>query len=387
MGVVEGPVVEGHCDPAFRAVREVFAEQFAAGRQVGAAVAVYADGRPVVDLWGGLADGRAGKPWQRDTPCVAFSCTKAVTATAALLLAERGEVDLAAPVTGWWPEFGAHGKEGVTGEHLLSHQTGLPAFDRPITPEEAADPAAMAAQLAGQAPEWTPGDGHGYHALTYGWLAGEIVRRHAGTTVGAFVRREFGPDLWIGSPPEVIARAARLGGRPVPSGGADPVAKHDGLLHRLAEAYMDPESRLNRALHNPKASYNNPVVLSGGWPAAGMVTTPRDLAAFYDRLIRGEILRPDTLAEGVRTRVNGPDKVLLVDTSFALGYMRPNVNFRTPGPGRASAFGHSGAGGSIGLGDPEAGLAVGFIPNLMGDGLGGDLRSYELLKAAYAALG
>ncbi|GAB2807962.1 serine hydrolase domain-containing protein [Actinocorallia aurea] len=381
-------VVEGHCDPAFQAVRDVFEEQFAEGRQLGAAVAVTVGGRPVVDLWGGTADRRTGRAWERGTRCVAFSCTKAVTATAALLLAERGEVDLTAPVTGWWPEFGVRGKEETTGEHLLTHQGGLPAFDRPVSPEEAADPAAMAALLAAQAPEWTPGDGHGYHALTYGWLAGEIVRRHAGTTVGEFVRREFAPDLWIGAPPEVIAEAARLGGRPVPSGGADPVAraKNDDLLHRMAEAYMDPTSRMNRALHNPRTSFNNPVVLAGGWPAAGMLAAPRDLAAFYDRLVRGEILKPETLADATRVRVHGPDRTLLVNTAFGLGYMRPNVNFRVPAEGRAAAFGHSGAGGSLGLGDPAAGLAFAFVPNLMGDAIGGDLRSYELLKAAYASL-
>ncbi|MCD0448509.1 beta-lactamase family protein [Actinocorallia sp. API 0066] len=378
-------VVQGHCDPAFRGVREVFEAQFAAGKQVGAAVAVRVDGRQVVDLWGGLADARAGRPWEEDTPCVAFSCTKAVTATAALLLAERGLVDLTAPVADWWPEFGGQGKEGVIGEHLLSHQSGLPAFARTVTAEEAADPAAMAALLASQTPEWTPGDGHGYHALTYGWLVGEIVRRHAGTTVGEFVRSEFAPDLWIGSPPEVIARAARLGARPVPAGGADPGGAGD-LLHRLATAYTDPKSLLNRALNNPLTSYNKPVVLAGGWPGAGMVATARDLAAFYDRLVRGEILRPDTLADALRVRVAGPDRVLLVDTAFGLGYMRPSVNFRVPKAGRGSAFGHSGAGGSIGLGDPEAKLSVAFIPNLMGDGLGGDLRSFDLVKAAYAAL-
>ncbi|WP_106398121.1 serine hydrolase domain-containing protein [Actinocorallia populi] len=382
-------VVQGHCDPAFRGVREAFEAQFAQGRNLGASVAVFAGGRPVVDLWGGIADARTGRAWEHDTPCLAFSCTKAVTAAAALLLAERGEVALDRPVTDWWPEFGAHGKEGVTGEHLLTHRAGLPAFDRPVSAEEAADPAAMAGLLAGQAPEWAPDDGHGYHALTYGWLAGEIVRRTAGMPVGEFVRREFTPGLWIGTPPEVMARAARLSatGRP-PAGAADPQAgEHSGadLLTRLAEAYLDPESLLNRALHNPSASYNKPVVLRGGWPAAGMVATARDLAAFYDALIGGRILRKETLAEGVRERVRGADKVLLVESAFGLGFMRPAMTFMTPSAGRSTAFGHTGAGGGIGLGDPEKGLAVAFIPNQMGGGMAGDRRSYELVKAAYAA--
>ncbi len=385
-----GQVVQGQCDPAFRGVREVFEAQFAAGSNLGASLAVFADGRPVVDLWGGIADAKTGRAWEHDTPCLAFSCTKAVTATAALLLAERGQVALERPVTDWWPEFGAHGKEDVTGEHLLTHQTGLPAFDRPVTAQEATDPAAMADQLAGQTPEWTPGDGHGYHAITYGWLAGEIVRRAAGTTVGEFVRREFAPGLWIGATPEVMAKAAKLSatGRR-PSGGTGPQttgATGANLLTRLAEAYVDPNSLLNRTLNNPAVSYNNPLVVQGGWPAAGMVATSRDLAAFYDALIGGRILQRETLQEGMRERVRGADKVLLVDTAFGLGFMRPASTFLTPRAGRDTAFGHSGAGGGIGLGDPDKGLAIAFIPNQMGGGMAGDRRAYELLKAVYAAL-
>src|SRR5512139_1727766 len=151
--------VQGHCDPAFGAVREVFEQSFERGDEVGAAVAVFVEGRPVVDLWGGVADHRTGREWVADTPCVAFSCTKAVTAAAALLLAEREAYDVDGPVTAWWPEYGVHGKERTTAAHLLSHQAGLPAFARPVSAEEAAGPAAMAAELAAQAPEWTPGDG------------------------------------------------------------------------------------------------------------------------------------------------------------------------------------------------------------------------------------
>ncbi|MDT7580246.1 MAG: hypothetical protein QOK35_1510, partial [Pseudonocardiales bacterium] len=170
-------MVEGTCDPAFAGVRDAFAANLADGADLGASVAVYVDGRAVVDLWGGVADERAGRAWERDTRCVTFSCTKAVTATAALLLAERGAVSLDAPVTDWWPAYGAHGKDGTTGEHLLTHQEGLPAFDRTVSADEAADPAGMADQLAGQRPEWEPGTAHGYHAITFGWLAGELVRR------------------------------------------------------------------------------------------------------------------------------------------------------------------------------------------------------------------
>jgi CubicO group peptidase (beta-lactamase class C family) len=425
--------VQGTCDPAFSGVRDVFERGFADGHELGAAIAVYVGGRKVVDLWGGVADHRAGRAWTADTPCFGFSCTKAVTATAALLLAERGAYDVDGPVTDWWPEYGTHGKEGTTAAHFLSHQSGLPAFARPISAEEAADFPARAAELAGQEPEWTPGEAHGYHALTYGWLAGEIVRRMSGgRTVGDFVRDEFTGDLdlWIGAPGDVIERAARLRAsrsrkqepkanrdeKPVdadarasgvanvdadgragrtanvdaPQRAAARPAPDGTLLERMAKAYMDPDSRLNRALNNPhpgKGGYNNPVVLRAGWPSAGMIATAPGLAGFYRDLVAGRILMPETLREALKPRVSGPDLTLLVDSSFGLGFMRPSGTFFTPAAaGRDSAFGHAGAGGSLGLGDLDAELAVAYLPNLMGDQLSGDIRAYNLVKAVYASL-
>ncbi|WP_433326498.1 serine hydrolase domain-containing protein [Spirillospora sp. CA-294931] len=389
--------VQGHCDPAFSAVREAFERNFAEERELGAAVTVYAGDRKVVDLWGGVADHRTGREWTESTPAFGFSCTKAVTATAALLLAERGAYDMDGPVTAWWPEFGAEGKEGATAAHLLSHQAGLPAFARSITAEEAADHAARAAELAGQPPEWTPGEAHGYHALTFGWLAGEIVRRLSGRTVGAFVRDEFtaGLDLWIGAPDDVIARAAKLTAghrlKVKQDPGAGALSQLDPeTADRLAASYLDPQSPLNRSTNNPhpgKGGYNNPVVLRAGWPGAGMTTTSSALAGFYRDLVAGRILRPDTLREATKPRVSGPDRTLVVESSFGLGYMLPASLFRSLRAARGSAFGHAGAGGSVGFGDTEAGLAMAYLPNLMGVSVGGDPRASSLAEAAYASLG
>ncbi|GAA2583465.1 serine hydrolase domain-containing protein [Actinomadura fulvescens] len=394
--------VQGHCDPAFKAVREVFEDNLARGREVGAAVAVHAAGRPVVDLWGGLADHRTGRPWRHDTPCPVVSCAKAVTATAALLLLDRGAYELDESVVTWWPEYGAHGKEATTPAQLLSHQAGLPALGRRVPVDEAADHGAMAAELARQVPEWEPGTAHGYHVVTFGWLAGEIVRRHAGSSVGTFIRREFARDLdlWIGAPPDVLARAARMttedeaGMTPGDAAGrsaAGRSAAYDpAVLAGLAVSLADPGSTLNRALYNvsPREAegFNDPVMLAGGWPAMSMVTTAPALAAFYRDLVAGLILRPATLREATTRLVRGPDRVIVVDSAYGLGFQPAESTFGRPLPAAASAFGHSGAGGSIGLGDLEAELALAYVPNLMGHHFAGDRRAYHLVEAVYAAL-
>jgi len=376
-------------------VREVFERHFTEGQELGAAFAVYHDGELVVDLWDGVADRHTGRPWQRDTPAFAYSCTKAITATVLLQLADRGLVDVSAPVADHWPEFAAEGKAAITVEHLLTHQAGLPAISEPVPVEEFEDQAAIAARLAAQAPIWEPGTAHGYHALTYGFLVGEVVRRVTGKQVGELVAAEItgplGLDLWVGAPEEVIGRAARLKGPARRSGTATPVPEQPAagdVFTRMAAAARDPQSLMNRALGNPSMQLldggaNHPVILRAGWPAAGVVTTATALAGFYRALIAGELLRPETLREAIRPRVNGPDRVLAVDSSFGLGYMRPAMTFLAPSP---SAFGHSGMGGFLGLGDAERGLAVGYVMNQMADAVSGSLRAYHLTRAVYESL-
>ncbi|HEY3686469.1 MAG TPA: serine hydrolase domain-containing protein [Streptosporangiaceae bacterium] len=395
-----GGPIDGHCDPAFAGVREAFAANFARGDEVGAAVAVYVAGRPVVDLWGGVADHKTGRPWLADTPVLTFSCTKAVTAAAALRLAERGAVDLAAPVRTWWPEFAAAGKADATGEHLLSHQAGLPAFDDPLTAADARDPAALADRLAAQAPLWAPGSDHGYHALTYGWLAGELVRRHAGRTVGAYVADEIAGDLelHLAADDALIAKTARLTAKRLTgpaSGGGGGAAKPGtprlkGPAAEMMAAAADPASLMNRAEGNPApgpGGYNNPELLRGGWPAAGLIATARGLAGFYRELLAGRILAPETLRDAVRPRVSGPDRVLKVDSTFGLGFMRPSSVFAIPPAGRDSAFGHTGASGAIGVGDLGSGMAMAYVTNRVGDEVSGGMRAVHLVNAVYRALG
>ncbi|MEV4568412.1 serine hydrolase [Nonomuraea sp. NPDC049419] len=415
-----------YCDPRFARVREVFERHFADGEELGAAFAVYLDGEPVVDLWDGVADRHTGRPWERGTPVFAYSCTKAVTAAVLLRLAEQGRLDLAAPVADVWPGFAAEGKGSVTVEHLLSHQAGLPVVEEEVPVEEFEDQPAIAARLAGQRPLWEPGTAHGYHALTYGFLLGEVVRRVTGKSVGELAAAEIaGPldlELWVGASDAVIERTARLqagerprrdpaeqpadqpaeqpaeqpaqtepAAQPGPRSGMQIVETGNRTQDVLAEvqrAALDPASLMNRALGNPamhrlKGGANHPVILRAGWPAAGLVTTARGLAGFYRGLIAGDLLRPETLRDALRPRVNGPDKVLLLNTAFGLGFMRPSLTFLMPSK---TAFGHSGMGGAIGLGDPERGLAIGYVMNRMAGALTGNLRGMRLVQAVYDAV-
>lgn len=441
-GVIEGRAdTYGHCDPRFSRVREVFEAHFTGGEELGAAFAVFLDGEPVVDLWGGVADRHSGRPWERDTPVLAYSCTKAVTATVALLLAERGLLDIAAPVADVWPEFARHGKEHVTVEHLLTHQAGLPVIEKQIPVEEFGDQAAIADRLAGQAPIWEPGTAHGYHALTYGFLVGEVVRRVSGGSVGELVAAEISRpldlDLQVGAGDDVIERAARLSARErakpsapapaesAPAGAADQAgqvtgtarAAEDGRagngaagdpatvstvaelpghgpgdpVYEMARASLDRNSLMNRALGNPPihrlpGGANNPVVLRAGWPAMGAVTSARGLAGFYRDLVAGRIVGPETLRDATRRRVHGPDRVMFIDSSFGLGYMRPAMTFLTPAGGAETAFGHTGLGGSLGLGDAEHGLGMAYTMNRMAGAVSGSLRAYRLAEAVYESL-
>ncbi|GAA3216143.1 serine hydrolase domain-containing protein [Nonomuraea helvata] len=382
-----------HCDPRFSRVREVFDRHLADGAELGAAFAVYLDGELVVDLWGGVADRHTGRTWEGDTPAFAYSCTKAITATVLLQLAERGLVDVSGAVADVWPEFAARGKGAVTVEHLLTHQSGLPAVEEPVPVEEFGDLAAIAARLADQAPLWEPGSAHGYHALSYGFLVGEVIRRVTGKSVGELVAAEIaeplGLELWVGAPDTVIARTARLkaGERPR-AAVTEATGGVPDVLAEMAKAALDPQSLMNRALANPgmhllKGGANHPDILRAGWPAAGVVTTARGLAGFYRSLIAGDLLRPETLRDAVRPRVDGPDRVLLLETSFGLGYMLPSMTFLMPSQ---TAFGHSGLGGSLGMGDPGRGLAIGYVMNKMADAVSGNLRGLRLVQAVYDSL-
>src|SRR6185436_5278266 len=209
-----GQLVHGFVAPGFEPVVEAFERNLTERGEAGAAFAAVADGTPVVDLWGGDADRMGGRPWQEDTIAGMFSGTKGLVATCLLLLIERGTLQLEARVADYWPEFAAHGKDGIRVRHLVSHQAGLPGITTPLTFQEAADDVRMARLLADQPAVWAPGERLCYHAMTFGWLCGELIRRIDGRSVGRFFREEIGEplrlDAWIGLPAEEEPRVAVL---------------------------------------------------------------------------------------------------------------------------------------------------------------------------------
>ena len=379
--------VEGACARGYEAVRDAFAANFVDPGEIGAAVAAVVDGRVVVDLWAGLADAHTGRAWQEETPVLVYSATKGPTSLCALLLWERGLLDIDAPVAEVWPEFAAAGKAAVTTRHLLTHQAGLPVFDEPISFTECHDPDLVAARLAAQAPRWEPGSAHGYHPLTFGWLVGEVVRRVSGSSVGAMLAQEvagpLGLDLWIGLPPEKETAVARLA-----PGRLDmtAVTPGDPALVFLA-AIMDIDSLTFKAFANPPGqldveSFNAPELHQAEWPAANGIATARALARFYGELAEDRLLSGSTLDEASQAQVSGPDRVLAVDTSFGLGFSLHSV-MTAHGPG---GFGHEGAGGSVAFADRDKGLGFAYVMNQLTASLGADRRARRLVDALYGCL-
>ena len=382
--------IDGHCDPRFTGVREAFFRNFTERGDFGAAVCVYLDGVRVVDCWGGHADAARTRAWTADTIVSVASTTKGMVALCAHMLAERGKLDLDAPVARYWPEFAQADKEEIRVRWLLSHRAGLPAI-RPTLPAEALfDWSAMTGALAESRPWWTPGSQHGYHAITYGHLVGEVIRRVDGRTVGAFLRDEVtGPlraDFFIGVPEEIDARAAVVLPPPPP---AEPTI-WDTIL-------ADPDSVSGRTFLNPPRTAD--LVNTRAWraaeiPAANGHTSARGVARVYAALARGgeldtvRLLAPATIDRAIVVQSSGRDAVLTLPTRFATGFMlaHPGGLFEC-GPGRRT-FGHPGRGGSIGFADPEARLGFGYVTNqyVTGTARHPDRRVASLVAATYAAL-
>lgn len=384
-------MIHGRVDPSFAPVRDAFARNFAERGELGASLCVIVAGRTAVDLWGGFADPAREQPWREDTLVMVHSCTKGAAALCAHVLAARGALDVDAPVARYWPEFAAAGKERIPVRMLLNHRAGLAAIDRPLRPREGLDAKAMADALAEQPPNWEPGALHGYHAFTFGWLVGEVVRRISGRSLGQFFRDEIagpqGLDFWIGLPDSLEPRVARIAPPPPPD-PADP----------FGAALLDHGSLTRRAFMNPSTMF-----FAGGAdfarrlraaeiPAANGMANARGLAGLYTPLAarNGARLVDDaTFARMTAVESEGPDRILVYDTRFTQGFMKSidggPLHRARLGPNDA-AFGHVGAGGSVGMADPTAGVAIGYAMNRMGAGLLLNERGQSLVDAVYDCL-
>jgi CubicO group peptidase (beta-lactamase class C family) len=391
-------------EPGFDVVRDAFAHNYARGRETGSALCVHVGGRKVVDIVGGTFDAEGTRPYTPDTLQLVFSSTKGATAVCANMLAQRGELDMDAPVTTYWPEFAAAGKEKVPVRYLLSHQVGVPAIDRRLSPEEmwAWDPVIDA--LAAQTPFWEPGTAHGYHALSYGHLVGEVVRRISGRSLGTFfaeeVARPLGIEFFIGLPAALEERVSPIVGAnfgPVAGEGgegsgeaASGVAGGDYAKTLLARAL-----NLGGAIRDPDWM-NQPEWHAAELPGGNGITNATSLSRLYAALIGpveggpAEPLLTPAQVEKARTVLTfGQDQVFLsaglpLEQEIGLGFWRAGPATPFGGDG---AFGHGGAGGSYGFADPEHGLAVGYVMNQMSMGVLGDPRAHRIVEAIYASVG
>jgi CubicO group peptidase (beta-lactamase class C family) len=363
-------------------VRDALAENFRRHDELGAAVAVEVDGRMVVDIWAGWMDEARTRPWERDTLVDVFSVGKAMAALCVLLLAERGELSLDGPVSHHWPEFAAEGKRDVSVRTLLAHRAGLPALRRRLSDDTIYDWDAMTAALAAERPWWEPGSAHGYHVNTLGFLAGEVVRRVSGQSLGAFFRREVaGPleaDFHFGLGPEYDVRVADYTfGRHVSEGATEMKAMDESLQFLLGRVYLNPPGLSGIGTVNTRAWRAAEI------PSANGHATARAVARIYGALISGELIAAETLADATAEASSGPDVVLGRPSRFGLGFQLTQPE-RPLGPSPRS-FGHFGAGGSLGFADPDAGVAFGYVMNMSGPRWQNP-RNRALIDAVYASL-
>jgi CubicO group peptidase (beta-lactamase class C family) len=400
MSVVERAVpkgkVVGTCDPAFAGVLEAFLENFALREEVGASVHVTLEGRTVVDLWGGVRN-REGEAWEEDTVSIVFSCTKGASALCAHMAADRGLLDLDAPVSRYWPEFATNGKEAARVSMMLDHSVGVPAVRDPLPDGSVYDYDYMCQRLAAEAPFWAPGTRNGYHGLTSAWTVGEMVHRSTGTRMGRYFAEEvagpLGIDFWIGAPEEIEPRVA-----PVIPYPPDDKARNSRIAIAMRADPMGPTGRfmLNGGgfVANSRAGHAAEIGSGNG------ITNARGLAGLYAPLANGgelngvKLVGADTLTRMSRVSVaTHQDATLCIPTRFSLGYMKSMDNRALENAEDCSvvlsedAFGHVGAGGSIGFADPAAKMSFGYSMNRMGAGILLNDRGQALVDATYRALG
>jgi CubicO group peptidase (beta-lactamase class C family) len=374
--------VHGFAPDRYAPVREAFEANLAGGADVGACFCATLEGKTVVDLWGGFADAARTRPWEKDTIANVYSTTKTMTFLTALLIADRGELDFDAPVARYWPEFAANGKADIKVSHLMAHSAGLSGWRQPITTEDLYDWGKVTALLAAQAPLWEPGTASGYHAITQGYLVGEVVRRITGKSLGTVFREEIaeplGADFHIGLPASEDARVAEL--IPPPKGqGAG-----DGEQSEIQDL-----------------SFNNPGVdvsatKTRAWrgaeiPAAGGTGNARSVAEIHTILANGGVAKGQRFMseagcrKALELQIEGPDLVLGTPARFGMGFGLGGGVVPLPNPGDSMYWG--GYGGSIIMIDMKAKTTLSYVMNKMAGTTTGDMRAFSLAMASWAAFG
>lgn len=399
--------VEGTVSAGFEPVAAAFREAFDGEPDMGAALAIVRRGRPVVDLWGGVADVRTGRRWERDTLSVIFSCSKGLMSILAARLVQAGKLDYDALVTTYWPEFGEAGKGGTRVADLLSHRAGLPAPREPIPRGALADWDRIVAQLARQEPLWPPGTAYAYHPITHGWLIGEVVRRVTGLSAGEAFRRYVaepaGAECWIGLPPAHLPRVARMAVGPSlvaltalqeaearAAGGTDWPGIAMTLGGALPRELVGPRGHARDEVGSDVGAvadgegFNDPAVQVAEVPGAGGIASARALATIWSSTFseasagHGPLLSEETVRQATAVRSEGEPFFPTPPPwpRWGAGFQLDSAARRYVTP---TGFGHDGAGGQVAFADPAAGIGFAFLTNRME--AGDDRRATRIVDA------
>lgn len=389
----DGRRLYGFADEGYGQVVDAFVANFVARHDLGAGCAVYVDARPVVDLWGGIADRRNGRPWDGNAAAVIFSVSKGIVAICAYSLAQEGRLELDAPVARYWPAFGARGKEAITVRQAMSHRAGVPCLDADLTKEDVIAWEPVIRALEEQRPRFPPNAGHFYHAMTYGWLVGEVIRRISGLSPGAYFRRTIGGPLelraWIGLPESARPDVAWMEA-PLPD--EDSEAAREAARVSAANRCVERSGSVGGAFLFPAdgdfVTFNDPAIQTAEIPGANGIATPRSLARLYAACITEidgvRLLTDSSMKDAIQVQSAGPQLSGMPNdgarwgTGFQLSSppAQPMVGTRS--------FGHAGAGGQLAFADPDHGVAFAYLSNQMGGY--GDARARELTLALQSAL-
>ena len=402
-------MINGSCDDKFLEAKEIFTNSIKSGFELGASIAIEIEGQKVIDLWGGVDDPNDSSPWKEDTLVNVFSTTKGIAAICLLQLVEQGKLDLDAPVSKYWPEFGQSGKDSIPVRFLFCHKSGLCGVKEPLEKGAFCNWDLICDSLASQKPFWEPGIAHGYHAITYGHLVGEVLRRIDGRTIGQYFKKEIAEpldlDFWIGLPDSEFSRVTNIHpSKPGPLQFLFPLLSKlprfivPGQMQFLLD-FADTDTPVGSAFSNPPMEMDPEKGMEANtkeWrnaeiPAANGHGTARSIAKIYGVLANGgsrdgvHVLKPETIEMARQTESDGKDLVLgNIHTRFGLGFMLGTKQV-SMGPGTGS-FGHGGAGGSLGFADPDNKISLGFTMNQMHPGITAWKTAIDVANSVYKNL-